>query len=146
MLPIPISTHPGYTHDYHNIIVRNHVLIARRYLSSWLFIDFFSTFPLDKLIGSSGETLRLIKIFRLARLVKLVRLLKFNKIISTFEEAMEINPGYIRLFKLLGQVLVLIHIFTCFWHSTTLQLLDSSQMYPLPSPHLPFPNVSLISQ
>ncbi len=142
----PIPTHPGYTHDYHDIIIRNHVLIARRYIRSWLFIDFLSTFPLDKLIGSSGETLKLIKIFRLARLIKLVRLLKFDKIISNFEEAMEINPGYIRLFKLLGEVLMLIHIFTCIWHSTTLRLLDSSQMSSLPSLHLLFPNVSFISQ
>ena len=68
-------------------------------------------------VGSSGDNLRslkMIRIMRLFRLFKLVRLLKFTKLVNNLDLD-NINPAFIRLFKLLFKIVFTAHLLCCFW-------------------------------
>lgn len=105
--------------------------IRQTYLKSWFPIDFFSTFPIDRIVeaalksGSSGgdsnvgnqaRAVKLIRIIRLIRLLKLARLLKMGKLMKSFEEVMSQFPLLMKFGKLGFNLTFLAHLIACFWY------------------------------
>eukprot|EP00753_Platysulcus_tardus_P013660 PLAT3821.3.p1 GENE.PLAT3821.3~~PLAT3821.3.p1 ORF type:complete len:1960 (+),score=909.62 PLAT3821.3:67-5946(+) len=127
-------------------------VVAKRYLKTWFPIDFASTVPVDLIADIiagrtiadviAGRTtaalssLRLLRAFRLIRLFRLVRLLKLKRVLGMVESSVSINPGVMRLFRLLFALLFITHLLACFWHyiAVTEQAaageLDSSTLAP----------------
>jgi len=62
--------------------VRNHWMIAKRYLRTWFFVDFFSVFPFESIFNI--RAFRLLRILRLPRLLKSMDGSTFDKIIVNF--------------------------------------------------------------
>lgn len=97
--------------------------IMSRYLKGWFAIDFFSTFPIDRVVeaflsqgdSSKARAVKLIRVVRLARLLKLVRMLKMGPIMKHFDEVVGNSPLLVKFSKL-GLALVLLgHLIGCFW-------------------------------
>jgi len=99
--------------------------IAAAYLRSWFIIDFLSTVPFDRIIPlllSEGDSndgslrlMRLIRVMRLFRLLKLMRLLKLGKKFGAVNLAEYVNPGFLRLGRLMGVIVFTGHLIACFW-------------------------------
>ena len=102
-------------------IVTDRKEIAKNYLKMWFWIDFFSTIPIDQIIGAllgGGDDLAalgLIRILRLTRLLKLLRVLKLSKF-GKFIEEYNINPALLGVQKLVVQICFVAHIIACFWY------------------------------
>ena len=105
-----------------------HTKIWRHYASTWLAIDFLSTFPVDTVVsaimgGDSGGgnglklgTLKLFRTLRLIRLLKLVRLLKLGKMMPKLEDMLGVTPAGLRMIKLFVEVSFIAHFLCCGWY------------------------------
>ncbi|OQR91503.1 Voltage-gated Ion Channel (VIC) Superfamily, partial [Thraustotheca clavata] len=128
----------GY-HDDQDQLVVNHKAIAKQYFRTWFLLDFVSTFPLqavateiDPMLSSKSQSLssiQLIRVLRVTRILKLTRLAKlrifFKKAIRQYvyhhnfhfaEDRFGLNPGVVRLVRLVMLVLFLSHVMACFFH------------------------------
>jgi len=98
--------------------------IRHRYLRTWFLVDFFSTFPVDRIVeafasgvaSTQTRALKLVRIVRLARLLKLARLFKMGKLLKVFEEVIELSPIVMRCMKLGSRLIVMAHLLGCFWY------------------------------
>ncbi|KAG7400793.1 Potassium voltage-gated channel sub H member 5 [Phytophthora boehmeriae] len=119
----------GYYVDDDDNMVRDRRLIARRYLTSWFLPDVLAFLPLDYIVAPSGAnnenastsnaqvlSLRLARLTRLLRVTKLTRLIKLRHFAAKVEDALDLDAVFSRLFRLICQVLLVTHIFSCFWH------------------------------
>eukprot|EP00960_Hanusia_phi_P038662 753536-Hanusia_phi.AAC.8 len=107
-------------------LVADWKVISLNYLKFWFWLDVLGSLPVTLIENAiSGDqcgltmirTLRLNRLARLARLVKLLRLARlthWNKMIARLRDAFAINPGHLRLVKLLLFVIVLSHCMACF--------------------------------
>lgn len=66
-------------------INKDRIIISKRYLKGWFFIDFIAIVPFDKILssGSFNSLVRFTRIGRLSKLIKLTRLLRVLKILNT---------------------------------------------------------------
>lgn len=90
--------------------------IANHYLKGLFIIDLLSCLPLDALLLSfsnvqAGNT-SLVLILRLLRMLRIIRL---YVILRRWEQQNWINPGYFRIVKFLGTMMLLIHWVACAW-------------------------------
>jgi len=121
MIDICVVFNTTYIEPTTELIVTNRKLIALNYLKLWFWIDFFSTVPIDQIIGAvmgGGDDLAalgLIRILRLTRLLKLLRVLKLSKF-GKFIEEFNINPALLGVQKLVVQICFVAHIISCFWY------------------------------
>ncbi|ETL38959.1 hypothetical protein L916_09590 [Phytophthora nicotianae] len=124
----------GYYPDDDENMIRDRLLIAKRYLASWFLPDVLAVIPLDYFLvqssGSNSDTvddgdsisnaqvlsLRLTRLVRLLRITKLTRLIKLRHFVAKIEEAFDLDAVLARVTRLIGQVLLVTHIFSCFWH------------------------------
>jgi hypothetical protein len=121
MIDICVVFNTTYVEPTTELIVTDRRLIAFNYLKLWFWIDFFSTVPIDQIIGvfmGGGDDLAalgLIRILRLTRLLKLLRVLKLSKF-GKFIEEYNINPALLGVQKLVVQICFVAHIIACFWY------------------------------
>ncbi|KAE9022988.1 Phospholipid-transporting ATPase [Phytophthora fragariae] len=126
----------GFYSDDDENMVRDRRLIAKRYLATWFLPDVLAFLPLDYFlvqsntdttsgVGSGGDdsisnaqvlSLRLTRLTRLLRITKLTRLIKLRHFAAKVEDALDLDAVLARLTRLIGQVLLVTHIFACFWH------------------------------
>ncbi|RLN84702.1 hypothetical protein BBJ28_00002591, partial [Nothophytophthora sp. Chile5] len=123
-----------YTGDDDNM-VRDRKLVAKRYLTSWFLPDVLAMLPVDYFLvqesaadsnsGSGGSiisnnasvmSLRLTRLTRLLRVTKLARLIKLRHLAMKVEDALDLDAVLSRLTRLIGQVLLVTHVLSCFWH------------------------------
>lgn len=72
-----------------------------------------AAFDADALLLRSA---RLFKVLRLIRLLKLIRLMKLRKTFAGFEGMWTLNSGFLRVLRLMTEVMFLAHFLACFWH------------------------------
>jgi hypothetical protein len=107
--------------------VMDQKVIAVNYLKGWFAIDLISSFPFGAIISAMPSldiNDNLLRINRLPRLYRLVRIARLMKIIRVFKktpfflnliDTFSINPGSIRMVKIVGFVIFLIHLMSCLW-------------------------------
>jgi len=129
----------GFYADDDENMIRDRRLIAKRYLATWFLPDVIAFAPLDYFVsttsastvsglgsGSADDSvsssnaqvlsLRLARLTRLLRITKLTRLIKLRHFVAKVEDAFDLDAVLARLTRLIGQVLLVTHIFSCFWH------------------------------
>lgn len=97
--------------------------IAKDYLTTWFFVDFFSILPLDLMeqVGMDANVLfrffkigKLYKLIRLTRLAKLFKLLKGNNaVFSQMSSSMQLSAGMNRIFFICVFSVFFFHISSC---------------------------------
>lgn len=114
----------GYYENDDEAMITDRKAIAMRYVNSWFLLDMMAVMPTDYIIDmiptqSQSKTvasLRLTRVIRLVRVTKLVRLIKLNQFIMKIEDALELDSVLTRMTQLIGQVLLVTHLLSCFWH------------------------------
>jgi hypothetical protein len=99
------------------VLIVSPVLIMRRYLRSWFFIDLLSVIPYDGLslaLGSS-EKLKTVKIIRLMRLLKLAKMLNGSALWERYKAELSISLSMLSLFKNCLKMVIVSHWFACAW-------------------------------
>lgn len=90
--------------------------IRSQYLKSWFSIDLVSSIPLSLMVyaglGAWVQSIKLTKLFRLLRLSRLLRLFRLRKL-SNVEESLTVNPGLVRLLKLVFFLILILHWLAC---------------------------------
>ncbi|RYH29469.1 hypothetical protein EON65_08410 [archaeon] len=122
-LDIVASFFTAYISPSHDALVLSHHLIAKNYLKTWFFIDFFSSVPFDQIFAAalhdSSANLsftKLLKVIRLFRLLKMARVLKLSTYLDTIEDTLKVPPAFFQLLTLLFQVYFIAHLIACvFW-------------------------------
>lgn len=99
-----------YDDDLRHVTVPE--MIATRYLRSWFAVDFISVMPLDY-FSSSLNSIKLVKTLRMFRLARVVRIMRAKTVIKN--EFVESHLSTFRCLRLLLILVVLAHIFGCFW-------------------------------
>ena len=105
-------------------LVTSHKKIAIHYLSTWFIIDFFATFPFDKIIKNNNRYNEFLRFAKLPRLYKLLRLAKFLRFLRFLRERSKIfflmsikfGEGFNKLFFSVLSILCFAHIAACFWY------------------------------
>jgi len=121
---ILLAFHTGYLIKVRgeDVLVDDHFLIIKRYLSGWFVVDLTSSVPLDFIMCRSRQSdtdadMGVLRVFKIARFLKLARLVKFGRILSKWQ-SMTTSPALnnsVRLFKLVVGLLMCTHIMGCGW-------------------------------
>ncbi|GMI22635.1 hypothetical protein TeGR_g8994, partial [Tetraparma gracilis] len=121
--------------------------IASNYFKMWFWIDFLSTFPIDRIIialnssgdessgvmfgnstmamaaegdnGNAARSLKMIKVLRLIRLSKLAKLLKLKNLVKGLDEILALSAVAMKFLQLIITLLFVGHLFGCFWNYTS---------------------------
>ena len=108
--------------------------IAWEYLSKWFTIDLLAISPLFIYIASqlggvtnNAETTNIIKLIKAARIPRLFRLLRIFRVMRTLNMKSKAMQWFMysrysylfNVFSLIMTLLVLVHIYACFWYITS---------------------------
>ena len=89
---------------------------AAHYLKTLFIFDLLASLPIDALFLVSGNTeVANIPIVLILRLFRLLRIIRLYVIFRRWESHSWINPGYLRIMKFTGTMLLLIHWIACAW-------------------------------
>lgn len=123
-LDIVISFFSAYEGEDEGELEHNRCKIAKRYLTSWFFIDIMTILPVSEFLQSGDFTnlariARLPKLYRLIRMVKLIRIMKIvkerNTISKYLNEYLKVGVAMERLSFFCFIFVLLVHIVSCFW-------------------------------
>lgn len=90
--------------------------MARHYLKSSFPIDLLANFPFELLlIFNSEATLGGISAIVLLRMFRLLRMARIFRVFRRWERTGWVNPGYLRISKFLGIMVLLMHWLACGW-------------------------------
>lgn len=126
LLDMLTNARTGY-HTSVGLFVTDDWLVLRHYLLGWFTIDLLSTVPIDTIVGASllgsanSDTLvlrsvKLVRVLRLFRLLKLARLFKLRKALSAIEGVWAVNAGFLRVARLMAEVMLMAHLLACAWY------------------------------
>eukprot|EP00056_Hartaetosiga_gracilis_P017603 m.7812 g.7812 ORF g.7812 m.7812 type:complete len:890 (+) comp5917_c0_seq2:238-2907(+) len=109
-----------------HVIILDKKAITRHYLRGWFFVDLISSLPLDYIItacyGVSYDSpsylkaSRALKFIRVTKLLTLLRLLRVTRVFRMFrrwEEVLNVNTAWVRMFKLVVLMLLMSHWSGC---------------------------------
>jgi len=100
--------------------------IASNYLKGWFLPDFLASVPMDSVAklfmddsensAKRSEELRLLKLIRLLRLLKILRMVKMSRLLTKFQENMQIKSGIMISIKFALLSGVCAHYLACGWY------------------------------
>lgn len=94
--------------------------IRRQYLRSYFAIDLLANLPIGALIWMAGDPqIGGFSLVLCVRLLALLRLVRFFVILRRWESLSWTHPGYLRVLKYLGVILVITHCIACLWFATS---------------------------
>mmetsp|Transcript_68970 Transcript_68970/g.183764 ORF Transcript_68970/g.183764 Transcript_68970/m.183764 type:complete len:758 (-) Transcript_68970:15-2288(-) len=109
-LDIFLNFNTGF-HDRQGNLVGSRYIIAKRYASSWLMVDFASTFPWQRVMegGPKGSKLiRTTRIVKLIRCIRLLRILKLKAIIQTIAIKLGLDVRWLALQQVLALMICIV--------------------------------------
>jgi hypothetical protein len=113
----------AYIDTHTNLLIYDHRRIAEQYCVLWFWLDLLSTMPFEAMAAgsSSGNNLATLKIFRLVRMVRFTKILKLLQSDGFLRllELLRVPRQMISVLKLVIKILLLGHIFGCFWFFMT---------------------------
>ncbi|GMH39739.1 hypothetical protein BSKO_07637 [Bryopsis sp. KO-2023] len=87
--------------------------VWRKYMSSWMFVDVFSSLPYDLVVYFTKYGSRMHLYARLPRIGRFCRLPRLFKYISNWQDSLTLNSHALRMFKLVFLILVFAHLDGC---------------------------------
>lgn len=96
--------------------IRDPTEIRKHYLKGHFAIDLLANFPLGMLFWLAGDPqVAGFSIVLWVRLLTLLRMVRFFVILRRWESLSWTHPGYLRVFKYLGVILIFTHCIACLW-------------------------------
>lgn len=99
--------------------------IAMHYLRGWFWIDLPASIPVELILlllpaGSSNgaadlSNLKMLRGLRMVRMLRLLKLLKLDEFIAELETDLKVNLKALKIAKMIGALLFLMHLLGCFW-------------------------------
>lgn len=121
MVDIALNFHTGYIKE--GIRIKQHSLIAIKYLQSWFWIDIIATFPFDWMWHNSifehDYSYEHEQISRYIRIIKIIRIFRFKAIMKRLEDRFQFDSyinAILTLLKLVFLILICCHWAACFWY------------------------------
>jgi len=134
-LDIVINFVTSYEDENLNVI-RDHKLLAQKYLRGWFLVDLISVLPVDLTIRitsglypcsfyvdgcdedptAAGQYVKIVKLVRLIRLVKLLRLMRLGRLMAKYQDDMFNLLRMMAYVKLIVFMIYLGHIFGCMFY------------------------------
>jgi hypothetical protein len=107
-------------------IIEDRKIIARNYLSFWLWIDLLAIVPFEAFVDQSQGNyqdftrfIRIGRLYKIIRMTKLLRLLKIvkdrSKFLTYLNEILKIGIGFERLIFFALIFFLMAHIIACIW-------------------------------
>merc|ERR1712224_96879 len=93
------------------VMIKNHKLIATRYLKTWFIMDLVSIIPFELL--PLPPTFRAMRLIRLLRLLKLARVLKASSVIARYETRMSMSYAQRDIIKMSVYTIIVSHWMAC---------------------------------
>lgn len=88
--------------------------IGKRYLTSWFFIDVFSTLPFEMFLGSDTARLsKLTKVIRMLKLLKMLRLSKLGRLVPRLQAKYDIKNSTLSVGRFLIAIFLTAHWCGC---------------------------------
>lgn len=119
--------------------------IRKYYVKTTFLIDLLATVPFDFIFESvtTQGKFKSLKIIRTVKLVKLLRLMRLSKLLKMnvqWTSEFAINADSIRLLKLVGPVMIIIHFVGCFWFYISIDYDDDNRWWGRKRIHMDDPN------
>jgi len=109
------------THRARGIDVTDRRSTAQHYLRGSFLIDLLANFPFDLLFLALGDpSIYGLSSVLLLRLLKLLRVFKIFVIFRRWEALSWINPGHLKIIKIVAIIMLLVHWIACAWFVSAL--------------------------
>lgn len=104
------------SYRYRGLEITNKQRTATHYLKTLFIFDLLACLPVDAIFLASGNAeFANIPIVLILRLFRLLRIIRLYAIFRRWESQNWINPGYLRIMKFAGTMMLLIHWVACAW-------------------------------
>jgi len=114
LVDIALNFHTGFRRAGSE--VDDPALVRKHYLRGHFAIDLLANFPLGLLLLLAGDPqIGGFSAVLVVRLLALLRLVRFFVILRRWESLAWTHPGYLRVLKYLGMVLIIVHCIACLW-------------------------------
>jgi hypothetical protein len=112
------------------IMITDKGKIATTYLKGWFVPDFLASVPFDSIAKifmddtpadkEASDQIRLLKMIRLLRLLKILRMVKMSRLLTKFQESMQVKSGIMISVKFALLSGVTAHYLACGWYVMSL--------------------------
>jgi len=105
-------------YDKDGQMIKDHGLIAKRYMKGWFFLDFLTILPYDSakyLFNDTGGQAKMLRLVRLLRLLKLLRILRASRLLQRWETRVGITHIQMTMLKLIVMIVLATHWLACMW-------------------------------
>ncbi|KAH8092000.1 voltage-gated potassium channel [Aureococcus anophagefferens] len=97
------------------MVIRSRILIAKRYLKGWFWIDFVSVIPFDLIPVDALNKLKAVRLVKLLKLLKLGRVLRANRTLARWESSIAISYAKISMYTFALGIVFVSHWMACLW-------------------------------
>ncbi|KAH8054192.1 voltage-gated potassium channel [Aureococcus anophagefferens] len=98
-----------------NLVVRSRILIAKRYLRGWFWVDVVSVIPFDLIPVDALNRLKAVRLVKLLKLLKLGRVLRANRTLARWETSMALSYAKISMYGFAVGIVFVSHWMACLW-------------------------------
>ena len=98
-----------------NLVVRSRILIAKRYLRGWFWVDVVSVIPFDLIPVDALNRLKAVRLVKLLKLLKLGRVLRANRTLARWESSIAISYAKISMYTFALGIVFVAHWMACGW-------------------------------
>eukprot|EP00961_Rhodomonas_salina_P160433 2159758-Rhodomonas_salina.1 len=128
MMEIFLNFNTAYYSEEAMILVREHRLIAARYMKGWFYIDICSSLPLEHImcaVGAGASNSALLRAVKIMRFLKLARIAKFLRVLRKWEmqSGSRVFGTSVRIIKFVSLMVMSAHLCGCLW----MLLIDMAQ-------------------
>ena len=121
LLDIVIAFNTAYIESTTNMLVTDRRTIAKKYLSSYFWLDLMSAIPWDVTTFSNVKQSHLesIRMLRFLRLIRMSKSFATNRLVRNQFDKWGIDPAFSNVIVLVFQIFLMAHLVCCFWFYIT---------------------------
>ena len=121
LLDILVAFNTAYIESSTNLLVTDRKIIAKKYLSSYFWLDLLSAIPWDVTTFSNVKQSHLesIRTLRFLRLMRMSKSFATNRLVRNQFDKWGIDPAFSNVIVLVFQIFLMAHLVCCFWFYIT---------------------------
>jgi len=121
LLDILVAFNTAYIERTTNLLVTDRKIIAKKYLTSFFWLDLISAIPWDvtSLSNVKQSHLEAIRMLRFLRLMRMSKAFSTNRLVRNRLDKWGIDPAFSNVIVLVFQIFYMAHLVCCFWFYIT---------------------------